>query len=797
MLIFARALCFGGQARSVGQDRGPLSNQRGPFDPESSLRIGGQSIPTLEAQAREAEKTGKWTEAALAYLRITVLARQKGELQKALGAGANALRLSAREKLSAIEVMTDLNLSRVYRLTNQENKSRALLENGLVTVKGVKDPARQQLLEANLYREFGFHFLKTGDTNKAIDYISRALQADQSLLASFEAAKGRRATGATRRALASTQKNIVLTLLRLGTAQRGAGNPDEAFKAYETGLELIKKFGRKFAVEGSYYQELGELYLERKDYPRAIEYLNHVLLDRNVAQTEPATVKASGQMGFALLETGKPLDAIAQFKRAIGAVESIRARLESEELRTTFFDNKRRVYVGMILAQVAAGHVEEGFDYNERARSRAFLDILGNKVELARERDLIAEEKALQARLRDLQAKSSYADDSDDDESADEAGDDEELSKEIAEAQKAYDAFLGKVRKENKEQASLMSVEPLNLKQVQQMLDPGVTLLEYFVSGEQVLLWTVDKERTDFVAIPVRRGELMAKVRALRQRISEPTRPSAAVKESAQELYRLLIEPARPSIHGKELLIVPHDVLHYVPFQALVGPAGRYLIEDYPIEYLSSASLMQFTKGKKKNSRVSALALGNPDLGDAAFNLRFAEREAKEVAQAYPKSSILVRGQATKVKAVSLSPDNDVLHFAVHAEFNQEDPMSSALLLAKGRDGDGKLKAGEIFGLNLKADLVVLSACETGLGKISNGDEIVGLTRAFIYAGTPSVITTLWKVNDRSSYELMHEFYANLRTARKSEALRQAQLKIMKEFPQPFFWAAFGLTGEP
>ena len=123
--------------------------------------------------------------------------------------------------------------------------------------------------------------------------------------------------------------------------------------------------------------------------------------------------------------------------------------------------------------------------------------------------------------------------------------------------------------------------------------------------------------------------------------------------------------------------------------------------------------------------------------------------------------------------------------------------MSSALLLARAGNDDGKWKVSEIFSLNLKADLVVLSACETGLGKISNGDEIIGLTRAFIYAGTPSVITTLWKVNDRATFELMKEFYANLKTAKKSAALRQAQLKTMKEFPEPFFWAAFGLTGEP
>ena len=123
--------------------------------------------------------------------------------------------------------------------------------------------------------------------------------------------------------------------------------------------------------------------------------------------------------------------------------------------------------------------------------------------------------------------------------------------------------------------------------------------------------------------------------------------------------------------------------------------------------------------------------------------------------------------------------------------------MSSALLLAREGVDDGRLKVGEIFSLGLKAGMVVLSACETGLGKLSNGDELVGLTRAFIYAGTPSVLTTLWKVNDRASYELMREFYQHLKTAKKVEALRQAQLKTMEQFPEPFYWAAYQLTGEP
>ncbi|MBI3062487.1 MAG: CHAT domain-containing protein [Deltaproteobacteria bacterium] len=370
------------------------------------------------------------------------------------------------------------------------------------------------------------------------------------------------------------------------------------------------------------------------------------------------------------------------------------------------------------------------------------------------------------------------------------------MRKEFEEAQKGYNDFLTKLRSENKEQASLMNVEPFTLKQVQEQLDAGVTLLEYFVVEQQVLLWVVEKEKVRSIRIPATRNDLVAKVTALRDTVYH-VGEREKFQSYSQELYKLLIEPALPHIQGKELLLIPHDVLHYLPFQALVSTQGRYLIQDYPIYYLSSSSLMQFTKEKRRASGDRVLVMGNPSLGDEAYNLRFAEREAKEIARVYPKSEVYLRSEATKLKAMSLSPNYDILHFAVHGEFDQEDPLSSGLLLGPEGKGAGKLKASQIFSLNLKAGTVVLSACETGLGKITNGDEIIGLTRAFIYAGAPSVITTLWKVNDRASYELMSEFYTQLKKGKKSDALRRAQLKIMKSYPEPFFWAAYGLTGEP
>lgn len=226
---------------------------------------------------------------------------------------------------------------------------------------------------------------------------------------------------------------------------------------------------------------------------------------------------------------------------------------------------------------------------------------------------------------------------------------------------------------------------------------------------------------------------------------------------------------------------MPHDVLHYLPFQALVSSSGRYLIEDYSIHYLSSASLMKFTTAKRRARRGErVLALGNPELAGSKVGLQFAELEAKEIQRLYPESTVLLNRKATEKSVKDLSTKHDILHFAAHAELNEKDPLSSAILLAKDGKEDGRLTVKEIFEMDLNADLVVLSGCETGLGKLSRGDEFVGLTRAFIYAGTPSVVASLWKVEDSSTAALMGSFYKNLKTMSKSEALRQAQLELIR-----------------
>jgi CHAT domain-containing protein len=742
-----------------------------------------EALSSLETKALDAEKNGNWDEANLFYLNAASAAGVSGQLQKALSYGSKAFEMGEKARDPRLQAMATVQLLNAHRRLGQYAKAREWLERGIEIVEKVPTGYSKIALHALMYRELGTESLRSGESQKAIDYISYALQVVDSELETRKRNAGRDPPGVVQ----SWANQVVGTISPLGNAYQSVGKFEEAIKVYEKGLDTIKQTRLKTSQEGNFYRGLGQAYLGRKDFGRARENLNKALEIAERAQDTSGIQQASGQMGNLLRQTQKSSEAIPYYKKAVDSIESIRSLLQSEEFRSSFFDDKRETYSGMILAYLENKHTAEAFSYSERARSRAFLDILGSKVQLAHG-SLLEEERALQAKISALQAMMAGQESR--------ASDRPEVRKDLEAAQKSYNDFLAKVRKENKEQASLMNVEPLTLKQVQELLEPGVTVLEYFVTQQAVLLWVVEKERAEFVNIALSRRDLLSKVGSLRESVFQ-LGEKEKFRASSQELYKLLIEPGLPHIRGKELLIIPHDVLHYLPFQALLSSQGKYLIQDYPIYYLSSASLMQFTKEKKRAGGEQALVMGNPSLGDQAYNLRFAEREAKEIARVYPTSAVYIEAEATKPRAISLSPKYDMLHFAVHAELNEQDPMISALLLAPEGKDDGRLNVGEIFSLNLKAGMVVLSACETGLGKLSNGDEMVGLTRAFIYAGTPSIVTTLWKVNDRASYELMKEFYQHLKDGKKSEALRQAQLKTMEEFPEPFYWAAYELTGEP
>ena len=759
-LYFLSSCAVGEPARQTGA--GAKASTR-----ETTGEEGGvETLSALEAKGQEAEKKSNWNQAGEIYHQAAARARIIGQYQRAISNANKALELNERAGNLPRQGWAIIELVFAYRLVGQRAKNEALFEKGIEIVKQIALGTEKTDIEAFMYGEFGTEFLFRGKTQQAIEYISHALQVYESRLVFLK-----RSPAGNAQAIRYTLGFMVVTLQRLGRAYQSAGQVDDATKVYERALSIIKETGLTTHVEGSLYRQVGELYLGQKDFERALESLTTAVAGAEKFQDALGIQEANRLIASLLHQTSEPSEAIPYYKKAIESIESTRSLLDSEEYRTSFFSNKGDAYSGMIQAQLGVKNFADAFNYSERARSRSFLDILASKVQLARSGTLIEYERALQARISVLRAM--MEGDGSESEQA------PQLRKELDGAQKDYNDYLAKLRKENKEQASLMSVEPLTLKQVQERLDPGVTMLEYFVTSSSVYLWVVEKDRVQFVSTSIARKDLVSKVTELRDTIyqlGEKERFNAL----SQELHKILLQPALSHIRGKELIIVPHDVLHYLPFQALLGTDNRYLIEKYPIYYLSSASLMQFTQEKRRAMGEKVLAFGNPELDDPKMALRFAEIEAGEIKKLYPQSTVLLKKEATEEKAKTLSPDNDIVHFASHAELNEDDPLASAILLTKGDKEDGRLEVREIFGMDLIASLVVLSACETGLGKFSSGDELVGLTRAFIYAGTPSVVASLWSVDDSSTAQLMASFYKNLKTMTKVEALRQAQLNLIR-----------------
>jgi CHAT domain-containing protein len=746
----------------------------------------------MEVIGSEAEKKEHWPEAARAYSEASYSAKSMGQLAKAISLGTKAVELAERAKDPRLQSLSMQQLALAYADVGQPEKERHWLKKGLDIANAV--PGDQEFFKGRLYRQLARNYLRQGEIKEAIEHASYSLRLLESSL-NFNS----RRRQVNPQQIAERQSQILNSLIVLGNAYLDAGSPEEAIKAFQRGLTLHETARLKNPAT-DHVLGLGKAYLAQKDFPRAMDNLSKVLQIADTRRQTFVIQNASSTIGELFLQTAKPLEAVPYYKKAIDSIESTRSLLDSEEFRTSFFEDKGQIYGGMILAHLAADKVDDAFNFNERARSRAFLDTLGNKAQLGRQSALVEEERVLQARMAELRTALSWQR-----EDGEEGGKEgpAEQRKELEAAEKAYAEFLSKVRKENKEQASLMSVEPLTLKQVQELLDSGVTVLEYFVLRDQSILWVVEKERVSVVRIGLNRQQIISKVTSFREAITDLA-DRDKLDVLSQDLYKLLIQSALPHIKGKELLIIPHDVLHYLPFQALLSPQGKYLIEDYPINYLSSASLMQFTQEKRKAKGELAsilaqsgkvLALGNPDLGDPKKSLRYAGVEAKEIKTLYPQSSVYLEKEATEDRAKTLSPQNDIIHFASHAELSEGDPLASAILLARNDKEDGRLEVREIFGMNLKASLIVLSACETGLGKLSSGDELVGLTRAFIYAGTPSVVASLWNVEDSSTANLMSSFYKNLKTMTKVEALRQAQLQLIRGKTNSELLARRGIGG--
>lgn len=323
----------------------------------------------------------------------------------------------------------------------------------------------------------------------------------------------------------------------------------------------------------------------------------------------------------------------------------------------------------------------------------------------------------------------------------------------------------------------------------------GVAVVVYHTLRDKTVAWVVRSDAITGVLLPRGREALDGQVRDLRRAIVARSREQT--ETTARSLYDGLIGPLDLR-DGERVIFVPHQALHYLPFGALRGPRG-WLLEQHVVARAPSASALVAITQRPALEQGRVLALGNPDLGEARLALPGAEREVRSIQAVYPDASVFTKGDATKVRFMTAAPANRLVHVAAHATVDDIDPLYSVIRLADADGQRGDLEAREVYALKLdETRLVVLSACATGMGRVARGDEFMGFERVFLGAGARSLIITLWPIVDVSTAQLMTVFYRQLQSAPLADALRAAQLELLRssQYGDPLFWAAFSPVGD-
>lgn len=500
------------------------------------------------------------------------------------------------------------------------------------------------------------------------------------------------------------------------------------------------------------------------------------------------------------IELGERQSAVAELQAAVRIIESARERLREDRFKAGYVQDKYKVYVTLVRLQLELGRTREAFSTAERLRSRSFLDQLENNAPVARNDQEREHEFALRERVRQLQKALDEEREYPPAERRQLAV--ESFSNELQAAEREYQAFLDDI----KGRSAIGRVARIPaLAEIQSQLKPGEALLEYVIGEEQLMIFIMRRDSLSAVTRDLQHANLKARINLLRDLIQDPSNndwwaPAASLSES-------LIKPLLDEnlLEGADhLYLVPHGILNYLPFALLPldssGPE-RLVMEQYTFNYLPAASTLVL-ETRKTSATNSLLAMA-----PARAALRFATEEARSISDLYRPGSRLLTGTGATESAFKEQAGNfDVLHLSTHGYFNVASPLLSGLELESDDANDGLLEVHEILGMSLNAELVTLSACDTGMGsgyfnELPAGDEFIGLTRAFLLAGSHSVLATLWQVDDRSTVELMEGFYSRLNQSSSANdlatALAQVQRQLRKSvnYKHPFYWAPFVLVG--
>lgn len=774
-----------------------------------------RAVEFYDQALKLAEAAGSQARVALALTNVAQVHTEMGNYALALEAHQKSLKIKEEQKNKHGIAISHSNIGEVYRLQGSYEVALDFFDKAL---KGFEDVGGRQGA-AYALNNIGLVHHAQGKLPLAVEFYRKALK-------QFEEMKDKAG-------IAEAQNN-------LGLAERESGHYEAALEFYGRSLVQSREANDRLRMSQA-LANFADINFRRNRHRNALDFAERAARFATLVGSRETLWFAHTIAGKAHRALGQHEQARQAFDDAVKEIEAIRAQVSGgEREQQSFFENKVSPYHEMTGLLVSQNRVREALVFAERAKGRVLLDVLQTgranvtksmtDSERVHERELTNQLTSLNAQFTRLRLEKQP--------DAKRLG---ELESLVQLARLEHESFTNslyaahpELRLKRGEAAHI-----LNESQAGELLDAKTALLEYVVTENEAFLFVLTQggrgqplgAELKLYKVAVGRKDLTAQVENFRRSLADRDPGFAA---TARSLYDLLVAPARDQLRGKvNLIIVPDDSLWELPFQALRDSRDSFLIEQSALSYAPSLSVLREIRRSRKASprtvrleNTTLLAFGNPTFGDQTTErpksvlrsggatlqqLPEAENEVKSLAQLYgvSRSRVYTGAEAREGRAKEDAGKFSILHFATHGVLNDANPMYSHIVLSQGeKDGgeDGLLEAWEIMKLDLNADLVVLSACETARGRVGAGEGMIGLTWALFVAGSPSTLVSQWKVDSAATKLLMLDFHRGLRSgngvsrarASKSEALRQAALKMMRsgDYAHPFYWAGFIMVGD-
>lgn len=562
---------------------------------------------------------------------------------------------------------------------------------------------------------------------------------------------------------------------------------------FDAALAVLADVRSRLKANENFQQSLtaglleGETLRMAGEFARADAVLQRVYVKAADSEQVGFARAAVNALGHTAAARGDAELAETRFKIAIRLTEEMRAPIAAEEFSMAFLADKLDAYDGLARLYLAQDRIIDAFVVTERSRSRSLLDSMTSLDPALRPPRALAEE------LRGLRTELNWfykrMDERDGDDSSKIRSEIRRRESKLAEVSRQ----IASVAKKRRSQGFSADVDVASL---QGRLSDNRTLIEYVETDGSISAFVVNGGMVDLIADICRLSDvesdlddLQFQFGACRFGLRNLGRFADELKRRADHyltrLYERLVAPLEDRLHGDELIFVPCGPLNYVPFPALYD-GGKYLVERFTVNHAPGAAVWSALQSRRRRRNKKALLIGYAD-----ERIPLVEKEIDTLRTQFDEHQVLKGKNATFAAFADSAPEADLIHLACHGQFRADNPTFSSLHLA-----DGWITVRDICSHRLKANLVTLSACETGLSKIFPGNEILGLVRAFLTAGAISLVVSLWTVNDAAAAALMREMYAFLQLgATPAASLREAQVKFISSGEHPYLWAPFVSIG--